>query len=80
MDKIAKALAKLSAKEREKVKIVLAKLAGNKLSGLDIKHLKGRSDIFRVRLGDIRIIYRQNSKGEILILAIARTNEKTYKL
>ena len=80
MDKIAKALNKLTEKERKRIKAVLEKLSAGKLSGLDIKQLKGRDDIFRVRSGDIRIIYRKNSHERVFILAIARRNEKTYKL
>lgn len=42
------------------------------------KSLKGRKDIFRVRKGDVRIIYRIQ-KGEVFILAIERRSEKTYR-
>jgi len=78
MDKIEKALAKLSEKERKKTKQVLTKLFSNEIKGLDIKKLKDRNDIFRLRVGDLRIIYRQN-EGKTYILAISRRNEKTYK-
>ena len=72
-----KALKKLTQKEREQVKKILAALASKKSFGLDIKKFKGREDIFRVRKGDIRIVYR-NSCGAIFILLIERRNEKTY--
>jgi len=78
MDKIEKALAKLSEKEQKKIKQALKKLFSKELEGLDIKKLKDRSDIFRLRISDLRIIYRHN-EGKTYILAISRRNEKTYK-
>lgn len=80
MDKITKTLQKLTEKERKRIKLVLQKLFDDKVSGLDIKRLKDRNDIYRVRSGDIRIIYRKDDNNKIFILAITRRNEKTYKL
>lgn len=78
MDKIAKALRKLTRGERRRVKEILRQLNSRNIDGLDVKKLKGREDIFRARKGDIRIIYRLIKKG-IYILAIERRSEKTYK-
>ncbi len=78
MDAIEKELRKLTNKERKRVKFILQKLSRGELNGLDIKKLKGRDDIFRIRKGDIRIMYRIHNE-EIFILAIERRNEKTYK-
>lgn len=77
MDKIQKALKKLNPKERAVIKGTLLKLQNNQFIGLDIQKLQGRKDIFRVRKGNIRIIYQQVSNG-ILIMAIERRSEKTY--
>lgn len=79
MDKIGKALIKLTSKEREWVKTILSVLSTNNINSLDIKKLKERNDIFRVRKGKIRILYRINERGGIYILKISRRNEKTYK-
>lgn len=79
MDKIAKALARLSAKEREVVRQMLGHIQSEETRGLDIKKLKGRSDIFRIRKGDIRILYRIEAPNKVFILAIERRNENTYK-
>ena len=79
MDKITKALQKLTEKEQKQIKIILEKLLRGNLSGLDIKRFKGQEYIFRIRTGDIRIIYRKDSKDKIFILVTARRNEKTYK-
>ncbi len=78
MDAIEKALARLSEKERGRVKDALARLVAGDMRGLDIKKLKGRDDIFRVRKGDLRILYRIHG-GQLFILAIERRGEKTYR-
>lgn len=78
MDKIKKALEKLSEKERQQIKDILERLNSGKLEGLDIKKLKGREDIFRARKGNFRIIYRFQDQ-DIHILIIERRRENTYK-
>ncbi|MDO8601366.1 MAG: hypothetical protein Q7R46_01645 [bacterium] len=78
MDKIKKALKKFSAKEKEAVKNILNKLEKGNLLGFDIQKLSGHEDIFRVKKGSIRIIYRKTEAKKIFILAIERRSEKTY--
>lgn len=77
MDRIEKELAKLSSKERARVRELLEKIVRKDMKGVEVKKLKARKDIFRVRKGDIRIIYRDDN-GDISILAIERRNENTY--
>lgn len=77
MDRIEKELLKLSSKERARVRELLEKILRKDMKGIEVKKLKARKDIFRVRKGDIRIIYRDNN-GSIAILAIERRNENTY--
>lgn len=79
MDAIRKALRKLDDRERKWVKEILAKLHTRRFKCLDIKKLKGREDIFRVRKGDVRIVYRVSEKREIFVLAVERRSEKTHK-
>ena len=78
MDKIEKALKKLSAKEREVVEEILKRIKSNDVQNLELKKLRGVDDIFRIRKGDIRIIYKK-TKDQIFILAIERRSEKTYR-
>ncbi len=78
MDKIDKLLAKLSDKERRKIKETLTKILAGKTSDFDVKKLKNRTDIFRVRIGNLRVIYKEE-KEQISILAVSRRNENTYK-
>ncbi len=78
MDKVEKALTKLNAKEIAAVKSILLRLLDGKLLGMDIQKLQGHTDIFRIRKGTIRIIYRQKNSS-IHILAIEKRSEKTYR-
>ena len=79
MDKISKALRKLSDEEKEIVKTILTALKSGRTAGFDVKKLKGRNDIFRIRKGRIRIIY-QKETGEVRILSIEKRNDNTYNL
>ena len=78
MDRVSKELKKLSGKERSWVKEILETVKTGNTANLDIKKLKGRQDIFRVRKGIIRIIYRR-AQDNIFLLAIERRNENTYR-
>lgn len=75
MDKTKKFLSRLSQKERLVITKIVEQLLEGTLTGLDAKKLKGYSDIFRVRSGDIRIIFRQTVE-DICILEISRRSEK----
>ena len=77
-DKIKKLLAKLSPKERELVKLLILRIKLDDTQGLDIKQLMGHPDLFRVRKGRIRVLYRK-TKTSFVIVRIDRRNEKTYK-
>ncbi|HEY4475427.1 MAG TPA: hypothetical protein VJB92_01760 [Candidatus Paceibacterota bacterium] len=79
MDRIEKAIQKLTEKERRAVRTLLGKVSRSEFQGLDVKKLKGHDHIFRIRKGSIRIIYRVGRDGEIFLLAIERRSEKTYK-
>lgn len=78
MDKIEKALKKLSEKERLSIGSLLRQLQAGVSSGMDIKRLKGHADIYRIRKGDIRIIF-QMKDGSTSILKIDRRREDTYR-
>ena len=77
VDKIQKSLNKLSEKEKNIIKELLVNLKKGKTINLDIKKLKGRDDIYRIRKGRIRIIYRIANK-KIFLLAIERRSDNTY--
>ena len=79
MDKIEKALNKLSANDRKSVKRFLILIKKDDLKNVDIKKLKGFDNIFRIRKGKIRIVISR-SNDEIKIVKIERRSEKVYKL
>jgi len=79
MDKISKALEKLTTQEKQTVREILIKIKAKDCKSLNIKKLKGRDDIFRVRKGRVRILYQIDKSGEVNILAIERRSEKTYR-
>ena len=77
MDKIKKALSRLSSRERIKLREILLQIDIGDFKNLDLKKLKGRNDIFRVRKGNMRIIFRKKDDS-IKILGIERRGSKTY--
>lgn len=79
MDKIRKALRSLNSKERKKLKEILVQIDKGNFRNLDLKKLKGRTDIYRVRKGDMRIIFRKRKNSSIKVLTIERRSGKTYK-
>ena len=78
MDKIAKALQSLSPKERQLIKDILLKIKSDSLRGFDLKKLKNHDDIFRIRKGKLRIIFKRQDDGQYFILAIERRSDNTY--
>jgi len=78
MDKIAKALKKLTAKERQKIKTILQQIKNGDFLNLDIQKSKGQKQIYRVRSGKIRIIFHK-TKTSIKILTIERRSDRTYE-
>jgi len=78
-DKIAKLLAKLPPQDLKLLLPVIRQLTETQdLKGLGVKSLKNSGGLLRVRVGNYRIIFT-NKNGQILILALGRRNEKTYR-
>lgn len=78
-DKIAKLLAKLPPKQLRLLTPVLEQIIAGKLEGLDVKTLRGHKGMYRVRVGNYRIIFTVSDGKEPAIISIARRNELTYK-
>lgn len=78
MDKTQKFLKKLSRTEQKEMIDVLELIFSNKTKDLDIKKLTGYNDIYRVRSGKIRVIFRRQDP-DINILEISRRSNKTYR-
>ena len=79
MDRIAKALKRLTNHERDTVEKVLTQLKRGSFASLDVQKLKGHDEIFRIRKGDIRVIIRRADTGALFLLAVERRSEKTYR-
>ena len=78
MDKNQKFIKRLSKKEFTVLQSVLQQIEDKETTNLDIKKLTGHLDIFRVRVGTIRIIFISN-RDTNEILDIGRRNEQTYR-
>lgn len=77
-DRIRKTLRKLSSKEQKQLADVIRLIRENDLAGLDLKKLQGRNDVYRVRKGDFRVIFRRVPNSETTIIAIERRSDTTY--
>lgn len=78
MHKIDKFLAKLDAERREKVLAILLRIQSENFENLDIKKLKGFTQIYRVRVGQCRIKF-ETVQSSINIINIEFKGDNTYK-
>ena len=79
MEKIIKFMKSLTEKERDKKKIELEKLKKGEFKDLNIKKLKGYENIFRLKKGQIRIVYKKEENSKIELIFIVRRTDRTYK-
>jgi len=79
MDKIGKALKKISEKEKKELKGILKNIKLGNISGFDVKKLKGHDNVYRIRKGVLKIIFL-NKDDDIKILVIERRSDNTYNL
>lgn len=67
MDRIQKFLSKLSPKQRSLSLKIFEDILSLELKNYDIKPLKGMKNIFRLRKGDVRVVFtKTDSKGYVL--------------
>ncbi len=76
MNKIEKALQQLSPKDRAVVKETILSIYKGNFEGFDLKKLKGKGGLYRVRKGKLRIIF--TLKKEVKIVSIERRSDTTY--
>ena len=79
MDKILKFLRRRDNKERLLLITTITLIVNKKTKKLDVKKLKGIRGIFRVRIGDFRILYKK-SKPKNIIIKIDKRDDQTYKI
>ena len=77
MTHLEKFLAKLAPKEQAVIFAIIERILAFDFNGLDIKKLKGYADTYRVRKGDIRIIFLIDAH-KVTLVGIGRRNDNTY--
>ena len=78
MDRMQKLLKKLKEKEREALLLLMLQLERDYRQVPGIRKLTGKKDLYRVRLGNYRLIFRV-TQDDVDIVKISRRNDKTYK-
>lgn len=78
VDRIRKILKRLPSKQQAQLLEIIRRIKENRLTGLDIKKLQARDDVYRVRKGLFRVIFRKDSNIENAIIAVERRSDTTY--
>lgn len=78
VDQVTKALRKLNNKERMAIDKILKMVKSGEVKTLDAKRLKRNPSVYRVRKGDIRILYQISKGRRVKILAVERRSYTTY--
>lgn len=78
MEKWKKQLRTIPRSSRNRILAALTQLGARDFSTLDRLQLKGYEHIFRIRVGNYRIIYHDDGE-EITLKAIPRRDEHTYR-
>jgi mRNA-degrading endonuclease RelE of RelBE toxin-antitoxin system len=77
-DRSKKLLAKLPEKQRKRLEEAVAKLTAGDVESLDMKPLKGHQNLFRIRVGDYRIIIRKTGDS-FTHIALYKRDDQTYR-
>ena len=78
MGKLDREIKKLSPQEYAVFSEILEQIKKRDRSLLDIKKLKGYKKVYRVRKGNLRVIFMENGNN-INLLAVRNRSEKTYR-
>lgn len=78
MDKLLKALAKLPKEHRATFELLMVRLLARDFVGLHLTKLKGTKDVYRLKHGRLRIIFKMRQE-ELLVLQLGLRSEKTYR-
>ncbi len=77
MEKWKKQLSKIPRKSKDRIIAALLLLKARDFSAFDRLQLKGFENIFRIRVGNYRIIYHDDGE-KITLKAIPKRDETTY--
>ncbi|MFH0770924.1 MAG: type II toxin-antitoxin system RelE/ParE family toxin [Candidatus Peregrinibacteria bacterium] len=78
MEEWKKQLRKMPYSSRQRVMAALLLLQSRDFGSLDRRQLKGYEHIYRIRIGNYRVIYFDDG-ARIIFRAIRRRNEATYR-
>lgn len=76
-----KILKKLSEERKNRIKEVITTLRNDPVpfKKFDVVKLRGYKNAYRIRVGDLRIIYQVNWNGKRILIHFIGTREKAYK-
>jgi mRNA-degrading endonuclease RelE of RelBE toxin-antitoxin system len=77
MDRIRKFLQRLTPEERDRITNVMVHIVKGKYGTIDVKKMKGYGNLYRARVGNIRIIFIEQGNTR-RIIAVARRDDRTY--
>ncbi len=77
MNKLDKFLSKIDKKTRIILEEIILLIVAGEISMLDLKKLRGMNNIYRVRVGKIRVIFEHTKTGN-KIRSISNRDENTY--
>lgn len=76
-DKISKFLKKLPQDQKIKTEKIINNIRQGNLAFLDVKKLRGTNNLYRARVGFIRIVFIKGDKNQVIF--IGKRNDRTYK-
>jgi mRNA-degrading endonuclease RelE of RelBE toxin-antitoxin system len=79
VDRVEKFLRKIPKKQYRIIISIIERILNGDINNLDVKQLSGYRNVFRVRKGKIRIVFKRQENGEYNILYIEYRSEGTYK-
>lgn len=77
-DSIVKFLSKLNKKEDQLYRDIINNILAHNFAMYEVKKLSGHIDLFRIRKGRVRIIFRKLN-SDIEVLYIGYRDENTYR-
>jgi len=75
--KSLKFLSKLEKGSKERVFKRIKELEGDPFPS-DVKKLKGEKDVYRIRIGDFRVLYRIISEDEVILIFRVDKRSRVY--
>ena len=77
MDNVQKFIDKLNIREARKVYAAITAIRSGNLTNLDVKKLQGFSNVYRVRVGGVRILFAKLN-GLNIVTEVGFRSDNTY--